>query len=135
VDPEQMKRRVEGMAQIQKLFKMQQMMSGGKPSGNGQLDPKFDKAKYAKMMERFRPRQFWDTQPVPKLSEGNFGEIGGLRLGPKKSFKPAYPSGPISKKRSVKDIRKEPYDLPPQFEWCTINLKDDVACHEVTALF
>ena len=48
------------MAGIKELFAMQQARQAGK---------EIDVKKYEAAVERLKPRQFWDTQPVPKLSE------------------------------------------------------------------
>eukprot|EP01028_Stygiella_incarcerata_P010078 TRINITY_DN507_c0_g1_i1.p1 TRINITY_DN507_c0_g1~~TRINITY_DN507_c0_g1_i1.p1 ORF type:complete len:436 (+),score=131.74 TRINITY_DN507_c0_g1_i1:140-1447(+) len=52
--------------------------------------------------------EFWDTQPVPKLTD----DIQALDL-----------SGPLEKK-TVSDIPKTPYPLPSSFEWFQANVDD-----------
>ena len=49
-------------------------------------------------MALLKPRQFWDTQPVPKLSENFMAGLGGTK------------SGALETK-TLKDVRKEPYPL------------------------
>jgi len=35
------------------------------------------------------------------------------------------PDGPIEKDKSPEDIRQEPYPLPKDFEWVTMDLTDE----------
>lgn len=53
--------------------------------------------------------KFWNTQPVPKIDEevqdGN---------------------GPIEPDLSPEQIRKEPLNLPSGFEWCELDLLNDI---------
>ena len=62
--------------------------------------------------------QFWDTQPVPKLSEPT-DEIA---------------TGPIDPIKSVSDIRAEPYPLPAAFEWVTCDVSNDAELQEIYTL-
>lgn len=59
--------------------------------------------------------QFWDTQPVPKLSD-SWSDVK---------------SGPIDPPKKVEDIRKDPYPLPSAFEWVTCDLTDDAQLQEI----
>ncbi len=61
---------------------------------------------------------FWDTQPVPKLSE------------PAMDIK----SGPIDSVRNVGTVRKDPYPLPGAFEWVTCNVLNDDELQEIYTL-
>lgn len=49
---------------------------------------------------------FWDTQPVPKLSDV------------------VTQHGPIDADKPLSEIRPDPYPLPDGFEWCTIDVRD-----------
>ncbi len=64
--------------------------------------------KYQETLDRLKPHGFWDTRPVPKLSE-DYG-----------TEKP----GPLEIK-TLKDVKKDPYTLPEPFEWCSLDLFDD----------
>ena len=61
---------------------------------------------------------FWDTQPVPGLSE-DFPEDGRM--------------GPIDH-TDLAAVRKEPYSLPASFQWTDVNLDSDVECKELYTL-
>ena len=61
---------------------------------------------------------FWDTQPVPGLSE-DFPEDGRM--------------GPIDH-TDLAAVRKEPYTLPASFQWTDVNLDSDVECKELYTL-
>eukprot|EP01132_Coremiostelium_polycephalum_P003690 gene3690-4599_t len=62
-----------------------------------------------------KPHQFWDTQPVPKLTEK------------------VEESGPIEFK-TVDQIRKEPLPLPPQFEWVELDVNNDKELNDIYTL-
>lgn len=65
-----------------------------------------------------RPHPFWDTQPVPSMGSEYSKD-----------------SGPIDEvKGGPTEVRAEPYPLPDQFEWCTVNVNDDVEAKEVYSL-
>lgn len=61
--------------------------------------------------------KFWGSQPVPQRSE----EVDSLKPGPLEV-------------KEVKDIRPDPYKLPPGFEWCDLDWdKDEIVneCYEL----
>eukprot|EP00940_MAST-03C_sp_MAST-3C-sp2_P002815 g2815.t1 len=66
-----------------------------------------------------KAHKFWDTQPVPKISEdtSNTTEIG-----------------PIDKEKTVADVRSEPYALPKGFKWDSLNVKDSKVVQEIYKL-
>lgn len=64
-----------------------------------------------------RPHLFWDTQPVPSMGSENFTN-----------------SGPIDEVKTVEDVRAEPYALPDQFEWATVDMFSDQEATEVYTL-
>lgn len=65
-----------------------------------------------------RPHPFWDTQPVPSMGSEY-----------------SQDSGPIDEvKGGPTEVRAEGYPLPDQFEWCTVNVDDDVQAKEVYTL-
>ncbi|XP_078034361.1 N-myristoyl transferase isoform X1 [Augochlora pura] len=61
-----------------------------------------------------KPYQFWSTQPVPKMDE--------------KIVK----NEPIEPDKT--SIRQEPYSLPPDFQWDTLNLDDPLVLCELYTL-
>uniref|UniRef100_A0A7S0WW22 Glycylpeptide N-tetradecanoyltransferase n=1 Tax=Chlamydomonas leiostraca TaxID=1034604 RepID=A0A7S0WW22_9CHLO len=62
--------------------------------------------------------QFWETQPVVQFNEAT----------------QQLEDGPIDKPKTVDEVKAEPYTLPESFEWCTCDLTDDAAVHEVYEL-
>ena len=63
---------------------------------------------------------FWDTQPVPRLNEDT-SEIDPAQMGP---IDPP----------DMGLVRKEPYHLPPSFEWSDVDLADSEQAHELYSL-
>ncbi|XP_078492639.1 glycylpeptide N-tetradecanoyltransferase 1 [Ciona intestinalis] len=61
-----------------------------------------------------KPWKFWDTQPVPKLNE-DIHEVGVIEA-------------------DKDNVREEPYTLPPDFEWDTVNLENTKELEEVYKL-
>jgi len=66
-----------------------------------------------------RPHPFWDTQPVPSIGS---------------EYTQDKDSGPIDEVKSPADVRDEPYALPPQFEWCTVDIDNDAEAQEIYVL-
>jgi glycylpeptide N-tetradecanoyltransferase len=62
--------------------------------------------------------QFWDTQPVPKLSEAAID----------------VKSGPIEPSKNVDDVRKEAFALPATFEWVTCDVTSATELQEIYTL-
>lgn len=60
--------------------------------------------------------RFWETQPV-----GQFRDLGDTSL----------PEGPIEAPTPLSDVRRDPYNLPAQYEWTTCDIDDDHTCTEV----
>ena len=62
--------------------------------------------------------KFWSTQPVPKLGapQQDAGE------------------GPIEDDRPANKIRQEPYELPKEFEWSTVDVDEPAQLVEVQSL-
>ncbi|PPQ71418.1 hypothetical protein CVT24_012236 [Panaeolus cyanescens] len=58
--------------------------------------------------------KFWATQPVPQLGEG-----------------PPLEEGYIEPPKSHDEIRQEPYPLPKEFEWATLDINDPSQNKEV----
>ncbi|KAF9052854.1 N-myristoyl transferase [Panaeolus papilionaceus] len=58
--------------------------------------------------------KFWATQPVPQIGEG-----------------PPLEDGYIEPPKTVDEIRQEPYPLPKEFEWATLDIDDPVQNKEV----
>ena len=63
---------------------------------------------------------FWDTQPVPALSD----ELAVV---------PPEEHGPIDPP-DLAAVKKEPYTLPPSFVWADVNLDDDAEANELYSL-
>ncbi|KAG8932344.1 glycylpeptide N-tetradecanoyltransferase [Tulasnella sp. 418] len=70
--------------------------------------------KNAKDMGEYK---FWKTQPVPQLGEGSPEE-----------------DGPIEPSKPRDQVRQEPYPLPKDFEWSTIDINDQGQIREVYEL-
>ena len=62
--------------------------------------------------------KFWDTQPVPKLSE----ETDDVK------------SGPIDPPKTVSEVKKEPYSLPASYEWVTCDVLKDSELQDIYTL-
>eukprot|EP00916_Digyalum_oweni_P005971 GHVL01010307.1.p1 GENE.GHVL01010307.1~~GHVL01010307.1.p1 ORF type:complete len:252 (+),score=29.82 GHVL01010307.1:41-796(+) len=63
--------------------------------------------------------RFWDTQPVPKLSE---------------PMDPLQTQGEIDPNSDISRVNVDPDPLPSQFEWCDVNIDDDTQVQEVYEL-
>ncbi|CCM00482.1 uncharacterized protein FIBRA_02516 [Fibroporia radiculosa] len=61
--------------------------------------------------------KFWTTQPVPQLGE-----------------EPPTSDGYIEPSKPPEEVRQEPYPLPKDFEWSTIDVDDPVQLREVYEL-
>ena len=61
-----------------------------------------------------REHKFWNKQPVPQMGDTYNDDI----------------NGPIEEK-TLDDVRKQPYLLPPQFEWVELDLNDDKEVDEL----
>jgi len=64
-----------------------------------------------------RPHPFWDTQPVPSIGSEYTQDIG-----------------PIDEVKQPEEVRDEPYPLPEQFEWATVDVNDEAEVQEVYQL-
>lgn len=60
--------------------------------------------------------KFWSTQPVPALDDV------------------VETDGPIEQDKQIQEIRNEPYALPNGYEWCTVDLDDEMECKAVYEL-
>jgi glycylpeptide N-tetradecanoyltransferase len=69
----------------------------------------------SKMLDAPKDHKFWNTQPVPSLSE----EIGSDQ------------NCPIDAEVDVSKVRQEPYNMPAGFEWCSIDVNDSVQVEEL----
>jgi glycylpeptide N-tetradecanoyltransferase len=58
---------------------------------------------------------FWNTQPVPQLSDEPVEEIGPLQA-------------------AKEEVRKEPYPLPAAFSWVTLDISDMAQLLEMESL-
>ncbi|GBG75737.1 hypothetical protein CBR_g20984 [Chara braunii] len=64
---------------------------------------------------------FWETQPVGQFQEDDgSGWEDGL-----------VATGPIDANQRVEDVRKEPYNLPTNFEWCTCDVDSAEMIEEI----
>lgn len=68
------------------------------------------------MIDTKESHKFWDSQPVPKLSE----EI--------------IEAGPIDANIDVSNVRQEPYNMPGGFEWCILDVADTAQLQEMYVL-
>ncbi|XP_057866127.1 glycylpeptide N-tetradecanoyltransferase 1 [Cryptomeria japonica] len=57
-----------------------------------------------------KKHKFWETQPV-----GQFKDVDNRKL----------PEGPIEDPTPLSEVRKEPYNLPNQYEWCTCDIDSE----------
>lgn len=79
-------------------------------------------------------QKFWSSQPVPKLGSCRFSPTcppsPALRLTrllcPSRAVTNITPDGPIEKDKPSEEIKQEPYPLPKDFEWVTMDLGDPV---------
>ncbi len=62
--------------------------------------------------------KFWDTQPVPRLSEA----VETIK------------SGAIDAAKMVDEVRKEPYPLPSAYEWMTCDVTDEMQLQDIYTL-
>jgi len=67
----------------------------------------------SKKSKDVNPGKFWSTQPVLQAKEAADKERDGE----------GHAIDPM--KDPAKDVRQEPYALPPGFEWHTANIMDD----------
>ena len=76
------------------------------------------KSPIAKVMEEAakQPHKFWETQPVPKLSET------------------VVETGPIEPDKKPEQVKAKPYDLPKEFEWDTLDINNDETLKELYKL-
>lgn len=63
-----------------------------------------------------KKHKFWETQPV-----GQFNEVGDSNL----------TEGPIEQPTPLSEVKQEPYNLPPAYEWITCDMDTDEMCSEV----
>lgn len=61
--------------------------------------------------------KFWNTQPVPALTD-----------------EPASEHGPIDPIKTPSDVRQTPYNMPPGFEWTDLDLSQELHRQEVYTL-
>eukprot|EP00854_Cymbomonas_tetramitiformis_P019533 gene19533-23360_t len=64
---------------------------------------------------------FWETQPVVQFTEGTVAEVDTT-------------TGPIDRPMTVSEVKQEPYNLPPSFEWTTVDMNDADTVQEVYKL-
>jgi glycylpeptide N-tetradecanoyltransferase len=63
--------------------------------------------------EKEKSHKFWDTMPVPKINTDNDGSKGPLII------------------QTKEDIQKEPYQIPPKYEWVEIDIKEEKEIEDV----
>ena len=68
--------------------------------------------------------KFWSTQPVPKGTGGAGGDEG---------VESSTKKGPL-RHQTVEGTRKEPYPLPPGFNWCELDVNDEEVLDSVYKL-
>ncbi|EPQ28528.1 uncharacterized protein PFL1_03832 [Pseudozyma flocculosa PF-1] len=67
-----------------------------------------------KTQKALADHKFWKTQPVMKPGD-----------------KPLLQEGPIQPNQPPEEVRAEPYPLPPDFEWVTVDIDDEAQLKEV----
>eukprot|EP01066_Platyproteum_vivax_P016758 Platyproteum_vivax@DN7217_c0_g1_i1.p1 len=78
------------------------------------------KAKEEQLAQQgYRHHKFWDTQPVPKLTEAVTQDLV---------------CGPIDSNTDVARILTDPDPLPGQFEWCEVDVQNEKELQEVYVL-
>lgn len=77
------------------------------PDGDKPVGPKVSMPIVIPEEEKEKAHRFWDSQPVPKVSE----EI-------------SVKCGPLKDGMTVAQVRSEPYQLPPGFEWVTLDVTE-----------
>lgn len=65
-----------------------------------------------------RRHAFWETQPVTQ-----YEEVAG-----------SNEDGPIDAPKTVEDVKKDPYNLPANFQWCECDMRDPATVKEVYEL-
>uniref|UniRef100_A0A7S2RFI4 Glycylpeptide N-tetradecanoyltransferase n=2 Tax=Mucochytrium quahogii TaxID=96639 RepID=A0A7S2RFI4_9STRA len=70
-----------------------------------------------------KDHKFWSTQPVPQLSSEASGKIDEEVV-----------IGPLDDTKTVDQVRQEPYGLPASYEWCVIDVKNEVELKEAYTL-
>ncbi|XP_046846137.1 glycylpeptide N-tetradecanoyltransferase 2-like [Xenia sp. Carnegie-2017] len=96
----------QALAQLQKAvgrLRFNEAINGGK--GKGKNANVFEK-KY----------EFWDTQPVPKLTEV------------------CLENRAVEDDKKIEDIRQDEYSLPNGFEWATLDIDDEMQLKELYQL-
>lgn len=69
--------------------------------------------------------QFWATQPVPQLGKPNrLSSRVCLNDNHHPGDQPPTEDGFIEPTKAIQEVRQEPYPLPKDFEWSTLDLND-----------
>lgn len=63
-----------------------------------------------------KEHKFWDTQPVPRLTDV-VDQIGPMEM------------------KTLEQVQKDPYNLPPGFEWVLCDMKDQKTVKVFLILF
>jgi len=75
---------------------------------------------------------FWDTQPMPHERSSS---VLSSKNKKKESDKiEISESGPIQPNKPREEIRQDPYNMPKGFEWCEVDILDEVERQEVYKL-
>jgi glycylpeptide N-tetradecanoyltransferase len=69
-----------------------------------------------------KEHRFWSTQPVPKIEDEAAAAV-------EVAAKPAH--GPIDEPKTPAQVRQEPYNMPPGFQWCELDLTAAEEAQEV----
>ena len=96
----------ENFEQIQKFI------NSLKKSKRGRLEEK----KLEKISTLFDTHDFWDSQPVPKVSD----------LVSDADFDKS-----IDRVKTVDEIQSNPYEIPAGFFWANVNIENEEECKEV----
>lgn len=109
------KKEVEAMVDINKLSDSEviQLLK--------QKELKKQQDRYMKQLAKGKDvnkeHKFWNTQPMPGLKEVFQGE-----------------EGPMDGNIDVSAVRKEPYNMPAGFEWCSLDINDPTTIQELYIL-
>lgn len=100
---------VEKAANVVKMLERMALAAAGS-SRAGTSAPKSEEEAVKKQYK------FWETQPVPKISET------------------VEEKGPIEPNKAPEEVKRESYNLPKEFHWDTLDITDDATLTELYKL-
>lgn len=69
-----------------------------------------------------KAHKFWRTQPVKQIDSVELSTVDKVKV------------GPLAEKKTIQEVRQEPYRLPPGFVWDSIDIDDSTVLQEVYSL-